>query len=324
MILRNSKKAGFTLVELLVVIAIIGILIGLLLPAVQQAREAARRTTCQNNLRQLSLGVQNYHSTHKVLPYGNLGGQTFNGLSAHARLLPYMEQNQLSDKIDYTVGYDHVNNTFARMAQVSLFLCPTDPDSLPATLGGRNNYVGNSGTNLLFGAPPSNPSDPNYGVQAGNGVFVRDQLLSLANCADGTSNTALFCERAKGDGSNALASPKLDTFRPGTFPATADQAYADCMAVNVNDLSKQGVSVVGVPWLWAYHSTTLYWHIAPPNTRSCMYPPGRIMSTAGSWHPSGVNITMCDGSVRFISDSIAIPVWRGLGTRSSGEVLGEF
>lgn len=318
----RGVRSGFTLVELLVVIAIIGILVGLLLPAVQSAREAARRMQCGNNLKQLGLAMHNYESTFKRFPPGNMAGLWSNGISVHARLLPYIEQANSYVLVDFNYAYNHPNNDRARVQQVSTFLCPSDiSGNLPAALGGKNNYYANAGTSLMAGAPPTDPSDPNFGLLPPNGIFFRDSRIGPRDILDGLSFTAAFSEKLLGDGNNGIGTANSDTFRPGTFPATPDAAVADCFAVNVSDLSKQGVSNVGAPWLWAYHSTTMYYHIAPPNTRSCMYPPGRIMTTAGSRHPGGVQVLLCDGSVQFQSQTLDIQVWRGLGTRQGGEVL---
>ena len=321
--LRNHS--GFTLVELLVVIAIIGILIALLLPAVQQAREAARRMSCQNNLKQIGLALHNYHDTYNSFPPGNLSGTPFTGISAHARLLPYLEQSAVYALVDFNTGYDQSSNATARSTPVSVFLCPSDSDQLPKDLGGRNNYYANSGTALSFsGERPTDPSDPNFGQPGANGVFYRNSRVRIGDIRDGSSNTAVFSEKTMGDGSNGLSTPETDTFRPGTFPSTPDEALRDCRAVDAADLSRQGVSNVGGPWLWAYHSTTLYWHIAPPNDRSCMYPPGRIMTTAGSRHPGGGHTLLGDSSVRFVSEAVDLSVWRAVGTRNGEEVTGDF
>ncbi|MFO1001247.1 MAG: DUF1559 domain-containing protein [Planctomycetaceae bacterium] len=135
--------------RLLVVIAIIAILIALLLPAVQQAREAARRTQCKNNLKQLGLAIHNYHDAGNCMPIADVNG-TSNPVSAHARLLPYIEQAQLFALIDFNVPYDHVNNTVPRNTEVMAFRRPSDPTPLPASVGGRNNYYWNAGNVVVM------------------------------------------------------------------------------------------------------------------------------------------------------------------------------
>jgi prepilin-type processing-associated H-X9-DG protein len=143
----------------------------------------------------------------------------------------------------------------------------------------------------------------------------------IGDITDGTSNTAAFSEHITGDFNQNVASERMDTFRPGTYPATVAQAIADCQGIDINNLDFQGVSDVGAPWLYGYHSTTSYWHSAPPGSRSCMYPPSRIMTTANSNHTNGVNVGFCDGSVRFVSYSIDLASWQAMGTRDGGEVL---
>lgn len=322
----NPKRVGFTLVELLVVIAIIGILVGLLLPAVQAAREAARRMQCSNNLKQIGLSMHNYESTFKRFPSGNLAGPSFSvGLSVHARLLPYMEQAAMYQMVDFNFAFNHANNNNARLQRVPTFMCPSDNfTQLPVTLGGPNSYYANSGTNILAGSPPTLSSDPNFGMPECNGVYYRESKVRPADIVDGLSNTVAFSERIAGDGNNSISTPISDTFQPGTYPANADEARAQCLAVNVQDLSRQGFSNVGAPWLQAYHSTTLYYHVLGPNGRSCMYPPGRIATTASSRHTGGVQAAACDGSVQFVSNSIDLLIWRALGTRSGGESIAEF
>ncbi|HUG70302.1 MAG TPA: DUF1559 domain-containing protein [Pirellulaceae bacterium] len=316
----KRSRLAFTLVELLVVIAIIGILVALLLPAVQAAREAARRSECSNNMKQIALGLHNYHDTYKCFPYGTRSGS----ISYLARMLPYIEQNALYDQIDFSVSYNHALNLPVMNTPVPAFLCPSDSDRLPTTLGARNNYYGNSGFNILFGNPSTNPSNSNFSMPPCNGVFVPDRVIKFADIRDGTSNTACISEKIKGDGSNGMSTPESDTFRPGTYPATPDEAYEQCRAVNVLDLTKQGYSNVGAPWLYSYHSTTRYYHVTPPNGRSCMYPPGRIATTAGSYHPGGANVALCDGSVRLVAETINVPTWRALGSRDGGEPLSDY
>ncbi len=319
------RRRAFTLVELLVVIAIIGILVGLLLPAVQAAREAARRMQCTNNMRQVMLAALNYESAFKRLPASrisstsNLLGPT-SSISVHARLLPYMEQNQIYQLINFGVEWNHPLNDAARLTNVPTFRCPSDPSSdVPATAGGINNYYVNSGTVPLWSRTVANPMPQ---VPNNDGVFYRDSFLKLASIVDGLSNTAGISERLTGDYNQNRVSPLTDTFQPGTQPFTADQAYTDCYATNLADLSKQGISDVGAPWIRGYHSTSEYYHIAPPNGRSCMFPPGRIMTTANSQHGGLVNLAFCDGSTHTLAANVEIVVWRSIGTRGGGEVAG--
>jgi len=314
--LRRSRSA-FTLIELLVVIAIIAILIGLLLPAVQKVREAAARMKCQNNLKQLGLAAHNYHDGYSSLPYS----RDNNSFSTHARLLPQMEQDNVFRIIDFNVSWNHANNTNARAAKVATFICPSDPMSaVPAGWAG-NNYRCNQGSGILWGNPSTNPSDSNYNFAAPNGPFFLNSSVKFTEIIDGLSNTAMFSEHRKGDYSNAVASPENDTFQPGTYPATPDEALSMCNAIDPTNLTFQRVSDVGVPWLQGYHSTTVYFHVVPPGGRSCMYPPGRIATSANSAHTGGVNVAMCDGSVRFVPTTIDLQVWRAIGSRNGGEVI---
>jgi prepilin-type processing-associated H-X9-DG protein len=235
-----------------------------------------------------------------------------------------MEQKNVYDIIDFKVSYNHANNLQALNTKVEGFICPSDSDILPLNLGARNNYYGNSGFNILYQQPSTNPGNANYGMPAPNGVIVPGVTLGFNDVRDGSSNTAFVSEKVKGDGSNAIYTEESDTFQPGTFPGTPDQAYQDCLAVDITDLSKQGFSNVGAPWIRSYHSTSRYYHVSPPNGRSCMYPPGRIATTATSYHPGGVMLALCDGSVRFVAESIDLNTWRALGSRAGKEPLGAF
>lgn len=315
----KTSNRGFTLVELLVVIAIIGILVALLLPAVQAAREAARRMSCGNNTKQLALALHNYHDTNGAFPPGRDG----NSISTHAYILPFIEQQNVHATVDFTVSYNHANNAVARAAVIATLLCPSDSgrNAVPAGWAGTS-YRYNQGSGVLWGLPPTNTSNSNYGMPEPNGVFYLNTSKTFSDITDGTSNTAAISEHGIGDFSNAVVSLKTDTFSPGGSPADADQAYAWCSAVGPG--TPQGNSNGGAPWLYGYHSTTLYFHVLPPNGRSCMFPPGRIATTAQSNHVNGVQVGMCDGSVRFVPSSIHLSVWRALGTRGSGEVVGAF
>jgi prepilin-type N-terminal cleavage/methylation domain-containing protein/prepilin-type processing-associated H-X9-DG protein len=329
----TRPSRGFTLVELLVVIAIIGILVALLLPAIQAAREAARRTQCMNNLRQMGLAMLNYESSYKVFPPSDVvvpdpatGLLTKSlGLSVHARLLPFVEEASLRTLVNFSAAYNHASNDVARMTSVAMFVCPSDggPNALTTpTPGAPTSYHANQGSGVVWSIP-SNSSDPNSPLWPPNGVLIRNGGVKPANVTDGLSHTAAFAERIIGDGDNGTATDESDTFQPGTQYPGVEKAYQDCLAVNITDLGKQGVSDVGFPWIRAYHSTTIYYHNNTPNGRSCMYPPGQIMTTASSRHKVGVNLMFCDGSARFVANDISRPTWQALGSRNGDEVIQE-
>ncbi|MDP1564000.1 MAG: DUF1559 domain-containing protein [Pirellulaceae bacterium] len=311
----RPARTGFTLVELLVVIAIIGVLMGLLLPAVQMAREAARRGQCSNNIRQMNLALMNYESAKQKFPFGrdNLG------FSTHSKLLPYMEMGNIYDTINFSVSYSHANNAIAKGSPIGTFNCPSDPQStMPVGLAGTS-YRVNQGSGILWGRATTDSSNPNFGQPDPNGVFLLNSSTRIAELLDGSSNTASISEHGKGDFTNAIATA-TDTFWPQTNPANPDAAVADCRAIDTNNLTYQRVSDIGAPWLRGYHSTTIYFHVDVPNSRSCMFPPGRISTTAKSEHPGGVNVGRCDGSVNFVADDINILVWRAMGSRNGGEI----
>jgi prepilin-type N-terminal cleavage/methylation domain-containing protein/prepilin-type processing-associated H-X9-DG protein len=316
-----SRRRGFTLIELLVVIAIIAVLVSLLLPAVQQAREAARRTQCKNNLKQFGLAMHNYADTHSRLPLC-LDSKT-PALSIHAFLLPFLDQIPLFEQVDFKTNYNSATNVVAVGTIVPMFLCPSDSqDGIPAGWAATN-YRANQGTGILWGLPSTNPANVTFTMPQPSGPFVPGTSRGFQDIFDGTSNTAAFSEHPIGDFNQATSTP-YDTFQPGTHPTTPDEAMNQCNAIDPTNLAFQGYSNVGAPWLQAYHSTTFYYHVSPPNGRSCMYPPGLINTTAASRHPGGVHVTMCDGSVRFVNSSINLATWRGIGSRNGKEVLGEY
>lgn len=322
----RTRRTGFTLIELLVVIAIIGVLIALLLPAVQAAREAARRAQCTNNLKQLGIALHNYHDTIGSLPLGRTIPQAAS-FSVHARMLSFMEGTVLQNALNFDLAWSAQANSTVFRAQVSSFLCPSDNFTVPTGLQwGGTNYRSNEGTSVAMWHGVSDPSGVNNGLAIQpNGLFYAHTMIKLAEITDGTTNTAAFSEHVKGDFTNSIATEKADTFWPQTYPATPDEAVAMCRQMDWTNLAFQRVSDVGAPWVYGYHSTTSYWHSGPPNTRSCMFPPSRIMTVANSNHPGGVNLGMADGSVRFVKSSIDLSTWRALGTRSGNEVIsGEF
>ena len=311
---RPHSPRGFTLIELLVVIAIIAVLISLLLPAVQSAREAARRIQCVNNLKQIGLGLHNYHESRGSLPGADM---VFNvtELSALTQILPMLEQTSVYNSINFSFSYQDLPNTTAMYTVVSSFVCPSDKsDPLPA-LGAQTNYMADMGSGIVWQAPIG----PNMGMPAPNGVFHGDSATTFAAITDGLSNTAFFSERVMADGNNAIVSPKSDVFFARGAPATVDDAYQQCQALDITDLHNQFPLFMGAPWLCGQHVFT---HVGGPNTRSCgFFISLRAIMPPSSMHPGGVNTLMGDGSVRFIKDTINLPTWRALGTVAGGEVI---
>ena len=310
----KRNHSAFTLIELLVVIAIIAILLGLLLPAVQKVREAAARAKCQNNLKQIGLALHNYHSAQGTFPMG----WDANGFPIHCYLLPYLEQDNLYKQVNFAVASNAAPNTTTKMNVIPLFLCPSDPvAAIPTGLGAGNNYRWNAGVSIVN----SYPTAVNASMPAPNGPFWNDMPRKVTDIADGSSNTAAFSEHVKGDFSSAIVSKDGDTFQPGTYPNTPDEALAQCNAIDPMSLGFQGNSNAGGDWMSNGHTSTRYYHALPPGNRSCMFPPQRIATTANSKHANLVNVAMCDGSVRVVPYTISLAAWRAMGTRDGGEVV---
>jgi prepilin-type N-terminal cleavage/methylation domain-containing protein/prepilin-type processing-associated H-X9-DG protein len=310
------RRSAFTLIELLVVIAIIAILIGLLVPAVQKVREAAARLKCSNNLKQIGLALHNYHGALGKFP----AASDANGYNVHCSILPYIEQDNLYKSFNLTLSPNDPANAAAKSTVVPLFLCPSDPVSnLPAGTPGVN-YRINSGVSIVN----SYPTAVNASMPPNDGGFWSKVWYRVADITDGTSNTAAFSEHIKGDFSNAVASADGDTFQPGTYPSTPDEALVQCNAIDITNLAFQGKSNAGDFWTSTDHTGTRYYHAFPPGNRSCMYPPQRIATTANSGHTRMVNVLLFDGSVRPVSYGINLATWRALGTRNGGEVLGDY
>jgi len=308
----SRSRSAFTLIELLVVIAIIAILIGLLLPAVQKVREAAARSQCQNNLKQIAIALHDYHSAYGALPPGS----NPQGFTVVAQLLPFFEQDNVYKQINFNVAANSPPNAGPRGITIKILLCPSDRTSaLPAGQGG-NNYFANYGTEPFFFRNRS----------IANGVFaLREPTggVRLTDITDGTSNTTAFAELRKGDWNNAVYSPQdwLNASRAGA-PTTIDEAYALCQSIDPTNLSYQWLSAGG-EWLNDNATGTAYIHCGPPNSTNCGFPANlRFCVNANSDHTSGVNVALCDGSVRLVPVSISLPTWRALGTRASGEILG--
>jgi prepilin-type N-terminal cleavage/methylation domain-containing protein/prepilin-type processing-associated H-X9-DG protein len=316
-LLMNRHRSAFTLIELLVVIAIIAVLIALLLPAVQSAREAARRIQCVNNEKQIGLALHNYQESRTALPGADMVYNAVNSteLSALSNILPYLEQSNVYSTINFDFSYQDPTNVTAMNTVINGFICPSDlADPIPS-LGGQTNYMANMGSGIVW----QWASGPNVGMPQPNGVFYGDSATTFAAITDGLSNTAFFSERVLADGNNSIVSPIADVFFSPGFPMTPDDAMQQCLAVNIYDLANQFPLFMGAPWLNGQH---VYLHVTTPNTRSCgFFIALRAVMPCSSRHPGGVNVLFGDGSVKFIKDAVSLQTWRALGTRAGGEVV---
>ena len=309
---RSRTRRGFTLIELLVVIAIIAILIGLLLPAVQKVREAAARTQCQNNLKQIALACHSYHDVNNTLPRNAGPGFAFNATAPNTwswmgQILPYIEQDALGRIINSSNPQPSMNaavvpgmpspNHRVCSQQIKTFLCPTDPENgtpktdRPNVVGipmGNTNYKGVAGNNWQWGTNAYIPPGGNgNGFTNGNGLFWRQDYQSrvtMTSISDGTSNTYMVGE----------------------------------------DLSGRNLHC---SWAFFNHATGTC--AIPLNTNV----PGRTPQYAAdqwtevysfrSMHTGGANFAMGDASIRFVRDSINLQAYRDSATRTGGEVVSE-
>ena len=347
----KTERPGFTLIELLVVIAIIAVLIALLLPAVQSAREAARRAQCTNNLKQIGLALHNYESSIGSLPWGSGTGANWGDWSCQTMLLARMEQSSLYNAINFAdliaagiagrggAKPGEPTNTTATYSKIAGFLCPSDIERLP-NAEGHTNYVDNNG---------SSP-DSVHIVGANNGPFIGGdpnvqplvpaRVKKFAEITDGLSNTAAFSERVMGTNATAtrdLMKPSASVFDVGmpTVFNTPQAYYITCKQANPLTTplkTSQGFDGAGRTWHIGWSNYTRYTHVMTPNGPACGYSrafqgksgAGIGMEgafTATSRHPGGVNVAFCDGSVRFVKESINQATWWALGTIGGGEVI---
>lgn len=307
--MRTLRRSGFTLIELLVVIAIIAVLIALLLPAVQQAREAARRSQCKNNLKQIGLALHNYHDTMNAMPPGwigvTLGAADHtgnNGFSWGTFILPYVDQAPLYGKINFSYGMTDSPNVDLLKQHLAVFQCPSDPkpdtfdtDDTPSVTLATSNYAGVFGT-----IEPDNCEIPYGTVEDGkpsaltaqgqcvsNGAFFHNSLVRLRDFTDGTSNTIIVGER-----------------KTWTNPTNTSEVVYGTWAGSVPGGEDAFARVIG-------HAGHL------PNE-------GHDAEDFGSSHVGGAHFVMGDGHVTFISQYMDEGVFNALATRSGGEVVGEF
>ena len=331
----RKPPSAFTLVELLVVIAIIGILVALLLPAVQSAREAARRMSCTNNLKQLGIALHNYADTfHESLPNTGFAGPVFpNDFSPLARLLPYCEQANLRDLIDFSIYMGHPGETdlpvglrAASATAVPMFLCPSDgepplhgmtlPSGAVIAVAGSN-YAMNQGSGLDGGFNP--------GFSATDGLCWVDANVKLAAITDGTSNTLAFTESLRGPGNkpNLTPTPDVQVYRGetsayATIAAAADSGGLDAVLSSITGWDGKRLLF----WLRGCSPTgpVMNGRLTPNHQAPDFVYRSAKVTAARSRHPGGVNACFCDGSVAFISETIERSTWHALWTRAGREV----
>jgi prepilin-type N-terminal cleavage/methylation domain-containing protein len=316
-------KWAFTLVELLVVIAIIGILIALLLPAVQAAREAARRSQCNNNTKQIALALHNYYDTHKTFPayqYPCDGCYAWQGHGPFEMILPYTEQGTIYDQIDFSLSCYDGNQP--RDVKITSYLCPTDGPYPDMNRPGMNYAVCAGARRNIYST--GNP------VQA-SGVFVRRRDTTIAQIRDGTSNTILLSEILKGDNNNNQFTLERDYSRqlPGGFDQFPTAAQVESAGVACDSTAPgDHQSNAGRWWACGFPGYGVFNTVAPPNWQhvTCCHGGGFGMACdrhgivpPRSLHPGGVNLAAADGSGRFVSETIDLQLWQWLGAREDGE-----
>jgi prepilin-type N-terminal cleavage/methylation domain-containing protein/prepilin-type processing-associated H-X9-DG protein len=346
---KTAQREGFTLIELLVVIAIIAVLVGLLLPAVQQAREAARKSSCSNNLRQLGIAMHNFHDSKKRLP-SSLRPSTINTVrvGAFTQMLPFIDEKVLWDKYDTNYNWSYSGNVPVTSARVTTFQCPSGPK--PERLDGNPDIVSNSGNSAwsptlvaitdyaaTIGVDPrletlfttSTSAGTTKEVKAGIGFLPKNQVGTFADVTDGLSNTIAIVESAG----------RPFVYRRGPILLSSDQVKnrvnGGGWSRPASDLlfagsSKDGVNIPPT-------STTSYLALNATNgddvgadstTPGGGTYPHTYYGTEGTsqpfaFHNSGMNVLFGDGGVRFIDENVTIPVFAGLITRDQAERLDE-
>ncbi len=350
---RPQSTRAFTLVELLVVIAIIGILVALLLPAIQAAREAARRSQCANNLKQLGLALHSHHDVHQYFPAlneSNGGTRNTNPQGNEGRntglmhILPYIEQAAVYDTLASPGNYGGIDilpwgpvrdRTYypPYVTNIPTFVCPSNPRPPQALWGIQSprNYavsLADSINNI-------------HSRTANRGVFARESKIDMRNITDGTSNTVLMAERAFGVHVNRRSTRGFFANNVGGLNSQPIVCLATAREGNyVAGQSVQSDRAVGVQWFEGYPAFTGFQTILPPNSPSCAadnWGDSWGVFSASSYHSGGVQVLLADGAVRFLTDSIdtgnlAAPepsgerspygVWGALGSVAGGESVG--
>jgi prepilin-type N-terminal cleavage/methylation domain-containing protein/prepilin-type processing-associated H-X9-DG protein len=323
------RASGFTLVELLVVIAIVGVLVAILIPAVQAAREAANRTECTNNLRQIGLALHAYQSSHRVYPFGvgsdgdkdvsSITSEHSRRYSAHSQLLPFLEQGNLFDQIDFhrqpfypdttsdpreiaSIGH----NAKAAATPVATFVCPSDYSRLDRPWG-SNSYRSCNGSS--------------WDGRRGNGMFGQNTAVKPSAIPDGLSNTAAFSERVTGDDAASvdMTSDLFGLSAPWTEPAF--RQWCGELTPSVAATLSLHDSNGGMTWLEGNMNWTRYNHFAPPGSNACKtnLTWNGVSMPANSRHSGIVNVLFADGRVQAVGYGVDSVTWSALGTIAGSE-----
>jgi prepilin-type N-terminal cleavage/methylation domain-containing protein/prepilin-type processing-associated H-X9-DG protein len=351
-VVRVLRRAGFTLIELLVVIAIIAVLVALLLPAVQQAREAARRSQCKNNLKQIGLAMHNYHSSSNCFPisvgWGPATGDRQGAFSDKWMMLPQLDRQSeynLSNVRDWpydTNGwFGPTSNDRAQSGRIPVFNCPSQPYTIN---GGASNHtyainigvLGNVTNIQNFGWNTAN-NVPRDGFHNGiasysGGGGTSDPIVTFGTITDGSSNTVAYSEFII-DGAGTPLNQQVKNWIPDMgWSATPAQMRQACLTGvangSIGDDGRQNFR--GCDWAWSWVGCgAAYGHTLLPNDPPCYNVTftdwlGNNIQSASSMHAGGVHCLMADGAVRYISNSVNQQTWYALGTRNCNETLSDF
>jgi prepilin-type N-terminal cleavage/methylation domain-containing protein/prepilin-type processing-associated H-X9-DG protein len=337
---ESRLRDGFTLIEVLVAIAIIGLLIALLLPAIQAAREAARRSQCVNNLKQLGLAVQNYTDVQGALPPAAATGPEWsNNFSMKARILPFLDQAPLFNSMNMSFFQVATQNGTNLTTMVATFLCPSDGNvpcgTSDVTGAGTRQIAYTSYPNNLGTTPTNNGGrydGPAYFMGAADVASVAGlaATVTLADITDGTSGTVLWSEIVRGKNGTTIPGPNQVYLM--SLPAPSTSVYVPLLTyLNACQAATTLAGFDSKGQIWGTDFAAQgggYSHIMTPNRNACVfqgqpYPLewSAVCVGPSSFHPGGVNVGFLDGSVRFVKDGVAPQTWWAIATRAGGEVI---